>query len=171
MRRKRRPLPALPHSRPRPGGKPTLRQRPQEMSDASRSSSKRAAARKCARCATHNAPMAAVHSGCRRLLIAVLCLHNEPALLPLAGVPFTRLSSLERCLIWHVSVAHCPTLLIATAAPCAPARESQVCGKSGHAAGFVGSTYIDCPNKPCYLCKTPGHTTATCPHRLAPGAL
>lgn len=37
-----------------------------------------------------------------------------------------------------------------------------------HAAGFVGSVYVDCPNKPCYLCKKPGHTTATCPFRLAP---
>lgn len=35
-----------------------------------------------------------------------------------------------------------------------------------HAAGFVGSVYVDCPNKPCYLCKRPGHTTATCPFRL-----
>jgi DNA damage-binding protein 2 len=32
----------------------------------------------------------------------------------------------------------------------------QVCGKSGHKAGFVGSVYMDCPNKPCYLCKQPG---------------
>lgn len=45
----------------------------------------------------------------------------------------------------------------------------QVCGKTGHRAGFVGATYVDCPNKPCYLCKQRGHTTATCPFRLAPG--
>lgn len=44
-----------------------------------------------------------------------------------------------------------------------------VCGERGHKAGFVGATYLDCPNKPCYLCKEKGHTTATCPHRLAPG--
>jgi DNA damage-binding protein 2 len=43
-----------------------------------------------------------------------------------------------------------------------------VCGKKGHNAGFVGSVYVDCPNKPCYLCKQPGHTTMTCPHRIAP---
>ncbi|GMH33988.1 hypothetical protein BSKO_01822 [Bryopsis sp. KO-2023] len=45
----------------------------------------------------------------------------------------------------------------------------KVCGSSAHRAGFQGATYIDCPNKPCYLCKVPGHTTATCPHRLDPG--
>ncbi|PNW73904.1 hypothetical protein CHLRE_13g577550v5 [Chlamydomonas reinhardtii] len=45
----------------------------------------------------------------------------------------------------------------------------KVCGKRGHRAGFVGATYLDCPNKPCYLCKRPGHTTATCPYRIAPG--
>ena len=33
------------------------------------------------------------------------------------------------------------------------AARPQVCGKAGHQAGFVGSTYVDCPNKPCYLCK------------------
>ena len=43
-----------------------------------------------------------------------------------------------------------------------------VCGQRGHQAGFVGSVYLDCINKPCYLCKQPGHTTATCPHRTAP---
>lgn len=32
----------------------------------------------------------------------------------------------------------------------------QVCKKTGHQAGFVGSVYMDCPNKPCYLCKLPG---------------
>lgn len=45
----------------------------------------------------------------------------------------------------------------------------QVCGQKGHKAGFVGATYLDCPNKPCYLCKQRGHTTATCPYRVAPG--
>jgi len=29
----------------------------------------------------------------------------------------------------------------------------QVCGEAGHNAGFVGSKYMDCPNKACYLCK------------------
>ncbi|KAK9845886.1 hypothetical protein WJX81_005132 [Elliptochloris bilobata] len=43
-----------------------------------------------------------------------------------------------------------------------------VCGKSGHCAGFIGSVYHDCPNKPCYLCKKSGHTTMTCPYRIAP---
>ncbi|GJP78480.1 hypothetical protein CLOP_g8774 [Closterium sp. NIES-67] len=42
----------------------------------------------------------------------------------------------------------------------------RVCGSKGHEAGFVGSVYIDCPNRPCFLCKLPGHTTATCPHRV-----
>ena len=44
----------------------------------------------------------------------------------------------------------------------------QVCRQKGHCAGFVGSVYQDCPNKPCYLCKQPGHTTMTCPYRIAP---
>ncbi|XP_057786288.1 protein DAMAGED DNA-BINDING 2-like [Salvia miltiorrhiza] len=32
---------------------------------------------------------------------------------------------------------------------------------------FQGATYIDCPMKPCFLCKMPGHTTMTCPHKVA----
>lgn len=47
-------------------------------------------------------------------------------------------------------------------------QECHVCGQKGHCAGFVGSVYQDCPNKPCYLCKQPGHTTMTCPYRIAP---
>ncbi|KAK2969188.1 hypothetical protein RJ640_025901, partial [Escallonia rubra] len=43
----------------------------------------------------------------------------------------------------------------------------KVCKKTGHEAGFKGATYIDCPMKPCFLCKMPGHTTVTCPHRVA----
>lgn len=43
----------------------------------------------------------------------------------------------------------------------------KVCKKTGHEAGFKGATYIDCPMKPCFLCKLPGHTTITCPHRVA----
>ncbi|KAL9238694.1 hypothetical protein vseg_013083 [Gypsophila vaccaria] len=43
----------------------------------------------------------------------------------------------------------------------------KVCKKSGHQAGFQGATYIDCPMKPCFLCKLPGHTTMTCPHRVS----
>ncbi|KAF6153594.1 hypothetical protein GIB67_027461 [Kingdonia uniflora] len=43
----------------------------------------------------------------------------------------------------------------------------KVCKKTGHEAGFKGATYIDCPMKPCYLCKMPGHTTLTCPHRVS----
>ncbi|KAH9330599.1 hypothetical protein KI387_002707, partial [Taxus chinensis] len=42
-----------------------------------------------------------------------------------------------------------------------------VCKQKGHEAGFKGATYIDCPKKPCFLCKQPGHTTMTCPHRIA----
>ncbi|KAJ7526860.1 hypothetical protein O6H91_16G025800 [Diphasiastrum complanatum] len=42
-----------------------------------------------------------------------------------------------------------------------------VCKAKDHQAGFVGSIYIDCPNKPCFLCKKQGHTTASCPHRVA----
>lgn len=45
-----------------------------------------------------------------------------------------------------------------------------VCGKVGHFSGFVGATYVDCINKPCYLCGGSGHSTATCPHRFAPEA-
>ncbi|PNX79514.1 damaged DNA-binding protein [Trifolium pratense] len=33
----------------------------------------------------------------------------------------------------------------------------KVCKKPGHEAGFKGATYIDCPMKPCFLCKIPGH--------------
>ncbi|XP_002979996.2 DNA damage-binding protein 2 [Selaginella moellendorffii] len=47
------------------------------------------------------------------------------------------------------------------------AKLCKVCKGKDHQAGFVGSVYLDCPNRPCYLCKRPGHTTATCPHRLA----
>ncbi|KAK6235035.1 hypothetical protein SCA6_010372 [Theobroma cacao] len=43
----------------------------------------------------------------------------------------------------------------------------KVCRRAGHEAGFKGATYIDCPMKPCFLCKMPGHTTMTCPHRVA----
>ncbi|XP_060203211.1 protein DAMAGED DNA-BINDING 2 isoform X1 [Lycium barbarum] len=43
----------------------------------------------------------------------------------------------------------------------------KVCKKTGHEAGFRGATYVDCPMKPCFLCKMPGHTTVTCPHRVA----
>ncbi|WIA23508.1 hypothetical protein OEZ85_000248 [Tetradesmus obliquus] len=45
-----------------------------------------------------------------------------------------------------------------------------VCGQRGHKAGFVGAVYMDCPNKPCYLCKQPGHTTASCPHNMSVNA-
>ncbi|XP_021891790.1 protein DAMAGED DNA-BINDING 2 [Carica papaya] len=41
----------------------------------------------------------------------------------------------------------------------------KVCKEAGHEAGFRGATYIDCPRKPCFLCKMPGHTTMTCPHK------
>nr|XP_043611215.1 protein DAMAGED DNA-BINDING 2 [Erigeron canadensis] len=43
----------------------------------------------------------------------------------------------------------------------------KVCKKTGHQAGFQGANYIDCPMKPCFLCKLPGHTTVNCPHRAA----
>uniref|UniRef100_A0A0D9UWL2 DNA damage-binding protein 2 n=1 Tax=Leersia perrieri TaxID=77586 RepID=A0A0D9UWL2_9ORYZ len=49
----------------------------------------------------------------------------------------------------------------------------KVCRSTGHEAGFKGAVYIDCPRKPCFLCKMPGsdildcHTTLTCPHRVA----
>ncbi|KAH7838162.1 hypothetical protein Vadar_022771 [Vaccinium darrowii] len=43
----------------------------------------------------------------------------------------------------------------------------KVCKRTGHEAGFKGATYIDCPMKPCFLCKMPGHTTMNCPHRVA----
>ncbi|GJN37525.1 hypothetical protein PR202_gb26494 [Eleusine coracana subsp. coracana] len=32
----------------------------------------------------------------------------------------------------------------------------KVCKKTGHEAGFKGAVYIDCPMKPCFLCKMPG---------------
>ncbi len=45
-----------------------------------------------------------------------------------------------------------------------------VCGKKGHISGFVPGTgtYVDCINKPCYLCGGSGHRTSACPHRIAP---
>ncbi|KAL6848212.1 hypothetical protein ACP4OV_022340 [Aristida adscensionis] len=43
----------------------------------------------------------------------------------------------------------------------------KVCKRTGHEAGFKGAVYVDCPMKPCFLCKMPGHTTMTCPHRVA----
>ncbi|RAL42361.1 hypothetical protein DM860_012144 [Cuscuta australis] len=43
----------------------------------------------------------------------------------------------------------------------------KVCKRTGHEAGFKGATYIDCPMKPCFLCKMPGHTTMCCPHRVS----
>lgn len=46
-------------------------------------------------------------------------------------------------------------------------RVCKVCKKPGHEAGFRGATYVDCPMKPCFLCKMPGHTTMSCPHRVA----
>ncbi|ERN09788.1 protein DAMAGED DNA-BINDING 2 [Amborella trichopoda] len=46
-------------------------------------------------------------------------------------------------------------------------RVCKVCKGTGHEAGFKGATYIDCPKKPCFLCKQPGHTTMNCPHRVA----
>ena len=36
-------------------------------------------------------------------------------------------------------------------------------------SGFVGAVYMDCQNKPCYLCGVMGHSTRTCPYRVAPG--
>lgn len=47
--------------------------------------------------------------------------------------------------------------------------QCKVCKSTEHSAGFRGATYVDCPNKPCYLCKESGHTTATCPHKFNPG--
>lgn len=49
------------------------------------------------------------------------------------------------------------------------ALHTQVCGKKGHCAGFIGARYFDCPNKPCYLCGQSGHSTMTCPFRIDPG--
>ncbi|KAK9279526.1 hypothetical protein L1049_013205 [Liquidambar formosana] len=46
-------------------------------------------------------------------------------------------------------------------------KKKKVCKNTGHEAGFRGATYIDCPMKPCFLCKIPGHTTMNCPHRVA----
>ena len=58
--------------------------------------------------------------------------------------------------------------LVLASKPSPSSLKCHVCGGTGHAAGFVGSVYVDCLNKPCYLCRQPGHTTATCPHRAAP---
>ena len=33
----------------------------------------------------------------------------------------------------------------------------------------MGSVYVDCPERACYLCKKKGHTTATCPFRVSEG--
>ena len=29
----------------------------------------------------------------------------------------------------------------------------KACGSTAHAAGFQGAVYVDCPDRPCYLCK------------------
>ena len=41
-----------------------------------------------------------------------------------------------------------------------------VCGARDHFAGFEGTVYRDCLGMPCYVCKLPGHSTSTCPHRI-----
>ena len=38
----------------------------------------------------------------------------------------------------------------------------QVCKRTGHEAGFKGAVYIDCPMKPCFLCKMPGSHIYVC---------
>jgi DNA damage-binding protein 2 len=43
--------------------------------------------------------------------------------------------------------------LSAAKAAAALAGGCKVCGARDHTAGFQGSVYLDCPNKPCYLCK------------------
>jgi hypothetical protein len=43
--------------------------------------------------------------------------------------------------------------LSAAKAAAAVAGGCKVCGARDHTAGFQGSVYLDCPNKPCYLCK------------------
>lgn len=45
----------------------------------------------------------------------------------------------------------------------------QVCKKPGHEAGFKGATYIDCPMKPCFLCKTPGKLNINIPYIVCIG--
>jgi len=48
----------------------------------------------------------------------------------------------------------------------AEAAECRVCRQLGHRGGyFVAGVYVDCPNKPCFLCRGEGHTTSTCPYR------
>lgn len=44
-----------------------------------------------------------------------------------------------------------------------------VCGGTGHAAGWIGASYVDCERMACYLCKRVGHTTQSCPFRIRPG--
>jgi len=38
----------------------------------------------------------------------------------------------------------------------------KVCKRTGHEAGFKGAVYIDCPMKPCFLCKMPGSHIYVC---------
>ena len=70
-------------------------------------------------------------------------------------------------------VCHVSPFLPTLHATCATCLSSplclQVCGQKGHVSGFVGAVYFDCPAKPCYLCGVMGHSTRTCPYRLAPG--
>lgn len=61
----------------------------------------------------------------------------------------------------------CPRCVTCGGASLARPARLQVCGKRGHSAGFVGAKYVDCPNKPCYLCGKQGHSTMTCPFRQA----
>ena len=46
----------------------------------------------------------------------------------------------------------------------------RVCGQRGHFAGFLGATYLDCINKPCYLCGEMGHSTQSCRYLHDPGS-
>ena len=41
-----------------------------------------------------------------------------------------------------------------------------VCGESGHSAGWIGASYIDCCSFACFLCKRLGHTMTACPFRI-----
>jgi DNA damage-binding protein 2 len=50
-------------------------------------------------------------------------------------------------------------------APPKPRVTCKVCKEEGHAAGFRGNVYFDCPNKPCFLCFNSAHSTMDCPHR------
>jgi hypothetical protein len=43
----------------------------------------------------------------------------------------------------------------------------KACGSTAHTAGFQGAVYVDCPDRPCYLCKKASRPLASAARRVA----